>query len=116
MDAPGQKSKNIVIFILIGLAMIGASFFWPQGGPRNPVDIVRFAWNSSLDKLLDWAAIWNSIRVLLWTIAGFLIIDALATWAMVVKRTQLALIIYFLLPIPCLGFLFGVFCLLRAIF
>jgi hypothetical protein len=109
------RTKYIALFHLVGLALIGISFYWHRDGLNNPVAVIQRTINSPLSHPLDWGAIWCSIRIMLWGVGLFLIADALATSAMIYRLKKLASCLYCLLASAGLVFLFGSFMLLHSI-
>jgi hypothetical protein len=109
------KTRYIVIFILVGMALIGVSFCWRTEGLWNPVDVILRTINSPLSNPLDWGAIWCSIRIALWGLGLFLISDAVATWAKICRLKKTMAFFYCLLVGASLLFLFGAFMLVHSI-
>lgn len=115
-QARRNKARLIVIFNLVGLALIGIASFWANDGLRNPMEVIRRTVKSPLNNPLDWGAILCSVRITLWGLGLFLIADAMATWAMINRLKTLAVCFYCLLAISSLIFLFGAFYLVHSIF
>src|SRR5215471_20034472 len=99
------RAKYIAMFNLVGLALIGISFYWHCEGLINPASVVERTINSPLSHPLDWGAMWCSMRIILWGVGLFLIADALATSAMICRLKKMAVCLYCLLAGAGLVFL-----------
>jgi hypothetical protein len=104
------------IFLLAGISLISLVFFTPNAA-GHPVagSFFKIATSSAWGKLFNLTAMWCSFKIILLSLGLFLIIECLGTFLAVSSRKQVAWTIYILHILPCLGFLMGGYCLLKAL-
>ena len=65
---------------------------------------------------MNLTAAWCSCKIILLSLGLFLVIECLGTFLAISNRRPAAWTIYSLQILPCLGFLLGGYCLIKALF
>ena len=104
------------ILLLAGISLISLAFFTPNAaGHPATGSFFKIATSSSWGKLFDLTAAWCSLKIILFSLGLFLVIDFLGTILLVLRHAKLAWLVYALHVAPCLGMLLGGYCLIRAL-
>lgn len=107
--------RQVGVFSLIGMSLCGLAFFAPDAGSDHHGLFFNAARQTSWREPLDFAAAWCSLKIILCSAGLFLLIESVGTVLSVWKYKSLALAVYFLQAVPCLGALFGGFYLIKAL-
>ncbi len=99
---------------LIGIGLFGIAFFAPDAAPHRSV-FFQPALQTSWRTVLDFPAIWASIKIILFCIGLFLVIESAGTVLSVLKFRSLALAVFFMQLVPCLGLLLGSYFLVKSL-
>ncbi len=70
---------------------------------------------STWRNLYDWPAAWCSVKIILFSVGLFLVIDAIGSLLALVRLKSLALSVFLLHIVPGCGLLFGGYYLLKAL-
>jgi hypothetical protein len=99
---------------LAGLLLVAIAFFSPDAG-HQPGAFFSVARQTTWRNLLDFPAAWCSVKIILFSLGLFLLIESAGTFLSVWKFKSLALSVFFLQVLPCLGLLFGGFYLVKSL-
>jgi hypothetical protein len=107
--------RHLYSFCVLGLCLIGIVFFTP-----NPADQPRWAFfqvakMSTWRQLYDWPAAWCSLKIIVLSLGLFLVIDAIGSLLALRGLKSMALSVFFLHIVPCLGILVGGYYLVKAL-
>lgn len=86
----------------------------PAGNPYQGA-FFQPALETTWRRLLDLPAAWSSIRILLFSVGMFLVIEAIGTVLALMKLRSLALAVFFLQVLPVLCFLCGSYYLVKSL-
>ena len=106
--------RKVSVLILIGLGLMCIVFFSPNAKPGDGA-FFQAAFQTSWGHFLNLPAVWSSIKIILFSVGLFLIIESTGTTLAVLKYPSLAVPVYFLQIIPCLGLLCGIYCLIKSL-
>jgi hypothetical protein len=99
---------------LIGLGLLGFAIYAPDAGGQ-PGLFFRVAMQTTWQNLLDWPAVWCSVKIILLSLGLFLLIESTGTFLAVKKHKSLAVSVFFLQALPCAGLLLGGFYLIKSL-
>jgi hypothetical protein len=102
------------LLTLIGLGLLGISLFAPEAEPHRGT-LFAAATQTSWAKPLDLPAAWASLRIMLASLGMVLVIESTGTFFSFLKLKTVALTIFFLQLLPCLGLLYGGFLLTKSL-
>jgi hypothetical protein len=114
MSSQRDIYRQISLLSLAGLGFFGIAFFTPDPG-QHPGAFFSIATQTTWKHVLEWPAAWCSLKIILSSIGLFLVIESAGTILSLRKRKSLALSVFFLQTLPCLGFLFGSFYLMKSL-
>jgi hypothetical protein len=106
--------RRVSILSLIGVGLFGVVIFAPDASPHLGAfyqPALRTEWRD----LLDLAAVWSSIKIMLFSIGLFLVIESAGTVLAVLKLRSLALSVFFLQALPFLGLILGSYYLVKSL-
>lgn len=106
--------RQTSLLILIGIGLFGIAFFSPDAG-HGPGAFFRVAMQTTWSNLLDLSAAWCSVKIILCSAGLFLVIESTGTVLSVLKFKSLALSVFFLQLVPCVGLVIGSFYLFKAL-
>jgi hypothetical protein len=114
MSSQRDIYRQVSLLSLTGMGLLGIALFAPDAG-RHPGSFFSIATQTTWRNLLDWPAAWCSLKIILSSIGLFLVIESAGTVLSVRKRKSLALSVFFMQVVPCLGFLCGGFYLVKSL-
>jgi hypothetical protein len=107
--------RQVSRLALLGVGLFGIAIFAPNANPAHGA-FYQPALHSRWFDLLEMAAAWSSIKIMLFCVGLVLLIESTGTMLSVMKMKSLALFVFFMQVIPCLGLLCGGYYLARALF
>lgn len=114
MSRQQEILRQVSILSLIGIGMLGIVVFAPDAAPhRGP--FFQPALQTSWRELLDLPAIWASVKIILFFVGLFLVIESAGTVLSVLKFKSLAVLVFFLQVVPCLGLFCGSYYLVKSL-
>ena len=112
---PHHKIYRLVSLLsLIGLGLLVFAFFTPDAGQQHG-SFFHMAMNTTWRNLLDFPAAWCSLKIILLSFGLFLVIESAGTLLSVRKYKSLALSVFIMQVVPCLGVLFGSFYFIKSL-
>jgi hypothetical protein len=115
MNREREIYKQVCILGLVGLGLFGIVLFAPDASRYQNGSFWKVAFSTSWHSPLDFPAAWCSLKIILLSLGLFLLIESLGTVLSLLKYKSVALMIYFLQMLPCLGFLVGGYYLVKAL-
>jgi len=108
--------KFTSILLLAGISLISLVLLAPNaaGDPAQGC-FITIAVAHSWGKVLDPTAAWCSLKLILFSLGLFLVIETLGTILWALQRRNCAWVIYALHIVPCIGVVLGGYCLLKAL-
>ena len=106
--------RQVSFLSLIGAGLLGIVFFAPNADPYQGT-FFQAALESKWSKLWEFAATWSSIKIILFSIGLFLVIESVGTVLAVLKLRSLAVPVFFLQIAPCLILLCGSYYLVKSL-
>lgn len=114
MNRRGEILKHASILSLMGFGLLAIVFFAPDADPLQGA-FFQAALQTTWRHLLDFPAVWSSIKIILFCIGMFLVIESAGTVLSVLKLKSLALSVFFLQMVPSLGLLCGSYYLVKSL-
>jgi hypothetical protein len=113
----GQQHINGQVsgLLLAGICLFGIAFFTPDAGQPHVGSFFKIAMSSSWHRLFDLAAVWCSLKIILFSIGLFLVIESLGTILARLKSTRLASLVFTMQSVSCLGLLIGGYYFVKAL-
>jgi hypothetical protein len=105
--------RQVSLLILIGIGLLCFVIFAPNAGPHQGAFYVP-ALQTRWSDWVDFPAVWSSIKIILFCIGLFLVIESAGTVLAVLKLKSLALFVFFLQAVPFMGLLFGCYYLVKS--
>jgi hypothetical protein len=102
------------LLTLIGVGLLSFAIYAPDAG-RHPGAFFSVAMQTTWQHLLDWPAVWCSVKIILLSLGLFLLIESTGTFLAVKKYKSLAVSVFFLQVLPCAGLLLGGFYLVKSL-
>ena len=106
--------RKVGLLSLIGLGLIGVVIFSPNANPYHGA-FFQGALETTWSQGLDLPAVWSSLKIIIFSVGLFLLIESTGTVLAVLKFRSIAIPIFFLQVIPFLGLLGGAYCLLKSL-
>jgi hypothetical protein len=106
MDRRRTVIRQVSLLSLIGLGLVGIALFAPDAAP-HPGPFFTVATQTTWHKLLDLPAAWASVKIILCSLGLFLVIESTGTVLSALKLKTLALLVFFLQVMPCVGLICG---------
>ncbi len=110
-----KEFRQVAIFCALGVFVIVAVLFAPHGQNETGFAFFKSCQACTWQQLYDWPAAWSSLKIILLCTGLFLIIDAFGTLLALIRLKSLALSVFFLHVLPCLGMVYGAYYLLKAL-
>ena len=114
MNRQQEILHKVRLFGLIGIGLFGIAVFAPDATPHHG-PFFQPALQTSWSNVLDFPAMWASVKIILFCIGLFLMIETTGTVLSVFKFRSLALLVFFLQAVPCLGLLCGGYYLVKSL-
>jgi len=111
-----QTIRHVTLLCLIGLWLVAVVFLLPNGGKIAGKSFLEGALATHWGNWGDWPAVWCSLKMILLSLGVFAIFISLGIFLMVFERINLARLILLSTVAPGLGFLIGLFYLVKALF
>ncbi len=108
-------SGQVSGLLLAGICLFGIVFVAPDAGNQHVGSFFKIAMSSSWHRLFDLAAAWCSLKIILFGIGLFLVIESLGTILARLKRIHLASFVFTMQIVSCLGLLIGGYYLIKAL-
>ncbi len=115
MSRDEEKGWSVSGLFLVGICLCGVAFLSPVAGQNHGESFIKIARSSSWHRLLELAAAWCSLRIILASIGLFLMIDCLGTVLVRRNHKDLAVAVFCLNIVSCLGCLTGCYYLIKAL-
>lgn len=110
-----QFYQHIGVLLLIAAGLLALVFCLPDAGSLHGGNFVQAALNSSWRHLGEPAAAWGSLKIVVASVALYLLIEAAATLLGKLKLTRLALVVFCLQAVALVGILAGGYYLCKAL-
>jgi hypothetical protein len=110
-----DEFKHTLRFFLMGLFLLGMVFVPPSTGYHQGQSFFAVAKASPWHRLGDWPAAWCSLKIVVLSLSGFLMVISLAESLVATGRETLAKLSLLLITAPILVFWMGLYCLVKAI-
>jgi hypothetical protein len=108
--------KHGSILLLAGGSLVCLAFLSPNAPGASPdSSFFKVAISAHWGKFMDLTAAWCSLKIIIFCLGMFLVIESIGTILSLLRRTKTAMMIYCLHLIPCLGILIGSYCLIKAL-
>ena len=114
MNRQREICRQATLLTLAGLGLATIAFFAPDAG-NHPGAFFNVAMQTTWRNLLDFPAAWCSVKIILFSLGLFLLIESVGTFLSVWKFKSIALSVFFLQVLPCFGLLFGGFYLVKSL-
>jgi len=111
-----QTIRHVTLLCLIGLWLVAVVFLLPNGGKVAGKSFLEGALATNWRNWGDWPAVWCSLKMILLSLGVFAIFISVGIFLMVFERINLARLILLSTVAPGLGFLIGLFYLVKALF
>lgn len=105
--------RQVGILSLAGMGLFSLVLFSPDAHDAQGVfflPAIQTTWNHPFDL----AAVWSSVKIILFSIGLFLVIESFGTVLAVFKFKSVAVPVFFLQVLPCAGLLCGGYYLLKS--
>ena len=106
--------RQVFLLSAIGLGLFAIVLFAPDASQAQGVFFLP-ALQTSWSHLLDIPAVWSSVKIILFSVGLFLMIESIGTVLAVFKYKTIALPVFFMQVLPCLGLLSGSYYLLKSL-
>jgi len=116
MSRGQQISRQVNGMILAGICLLGIVFLAPDAGHPPNGSFFKIAMSSIWGKLFELTAAWCSFKIILFSIGLLLLIESLGTILVRFKHRQVALTVFKLQVVPCVGLLIGGYYLAKSFF
>lgn len=110
-----REFKQIGFFSLVGFCLLGVAYLTPNATDQAGWEFFRTAKMSTWRHLYDWPAAWCSLKIVVFSLGLFLVIDAMGTLLALIRLKTLALSVFFMHALPGVGILAGGYYLLKAL-
>ena len=114
MDRQREIYRQVGLLSLVGFGLLGFAFFAPNVGGHSG-SFFSVAMQTTWENLLDWPAVWCSLKIILLSVGLFLIIESTGTVLAVKKLKSLVLPVFLMQAVPLLGLLFGGYYLVKSL-
>jgi len=115
MNKARVKLAEVSLVSLAGFVLLGIVFLTPNGGAGSSRPFFRILLETSWGHLLDWPAVWCSLKLLIFSASLFLLIDSLGTLLLVLNRRHLAGKVFVLIVLPFFGLIAGTYYLVKSL-
>jgi hypothetical protein len=106
--------RQVTILSMIGVGLFGIALFTPDARPHLGA-FFQPALETRWIDLLDFPAAWASLKIILFFVCLFLVIESAGTVLALWKMKSLALMVFFLQVVPCLGLVCGSYYLIKSV-
>lgn len=106
--------RKVCLLSLIGFGLFGIVLFAPDAGTAQGM-FFRPALQTTWSHVLDISAAWSSVKIILFSIGLFLLIESAGTVLAVFKYKTIAVPVFFMQILPFLGLLCGTYYLLKSL-
>jgi len=107
--------RHISILSLVGISLISLTCFIPNAGQDGTGCFFRIATAHVWGGQFDLACAWCSVKIILFSLGLFLVIESLGSILAVANQHVFAWLVYLLHVAPCFGVLLGGYCLAKAL-
>lgn len=105
--------RQVGILSLVGIGLFCFVLFSPDSSDAQGVFFLP-ALQTSWSHLFDLAAVWSSIKIILFSVSLFLIIESAGTLLAVFRLKSIAMPVFFMQALPCASLLCGSYYLLKS--
>jgi hypothetical protein len=109
-----QILRQVFFLSAIGLGLFAIVLFAPDASQAQGVFFLP-ALQTTWDHALDIPAVWSSVKIILFSIGLFLIIESAGTVLAVFKYKSIAVPVFFMQILPCLALLSGSYYLIKSL-
>ena len=111
---PAREHSFRTILLLVGIGLAGFAWFAPDL-TGQPGAFFKAALISGWLPIFKFDLAWCSLKIILFSVGLFLIVETMATLLALGGHRQPARLVYTLHGLSCLGVLLGGFCLIKAL-
>jgi hypothetical protein len=110
-----QTLRQVGIFCLLGTILLGVTLFTPDVAQAHGTNFFVHARRTTWHHPLDWQAAWCSVKIIIFSVGCFFIVDSLGTIFLKLEYRLLAVSVFMLHLLAGLGVLTGGYYLLKAL-
>jgi len=115
MNKARVKLAEVSFVSLAGFILLGIVFLTPNGSSNSSRPFFEILLGTSWGHVLDWPAVWCSVKLLLFSASLFLLIDSFGTLLLVLNRRHLAGKVFVLIVLPFFGLFIGTYYLVKSL-
>ena len=115
MQRDWETISRVRLSCIIGVFTLCFVFLTPSAGPHAGWAFFQAARDSTWQRLFEWGSAWCSLKIILSCLGLFMILDCLGTVLTRARWIWLAHLAFYLVIVPCLGFLVGGYYLIKAL-
>lgn len=115
MKREQEIRRRITLYWLVGICLLGFAIFAPDSGNHPGLSFIQVARHASWHQRLDWKTAWCSVKLIVLSLGGFLLIEAFGTWLIRLRYELPGMLVYLLHVVPLLGMLAGGYYLLKSL-
>lgn len=110
-----ERRNQITILTLIAMSLFGIAFLTPDAA-QHPGHFFTFAARSTSWRTpLDLASAWCSIKIILFSLGLFLVVDSIGTILTIRKQSGLAATVFSMQIFPGFGLLAGTYYVVKSL-
>ena len=110
-----QTLKQVGIFCLLGTMLLGITLFTPDAAQAQGTNFFALARQTTWHPPLNWHAAWCSVKIILFSIGCFFIVDSTGTLLLKLEYRLLACTVFLLHLLAGFGVLLGGYYLLKSL-
>ena len=114
MTREQEIRKQVGVSLLTGIGLLGIVYFIPDSGGRFG-EFFQIAKATTWGRPLEWPAAWCSLKIIISSVALFLIIEAMATILLQMKRRRMAMTVFFTQVVSLFIFFSGAYYFIKAL-
>ena len=106
--------RQVALLVVASIGFFSIALFAPDSVPHRGA-FFQPALQTTWRNVLDLPAVWSSVKIMLFCIGLFLMIESTGTMLTVFKMRTLAITVFFLQLLPGLGIVCGAYYLLKSL-
>ncbi len=110
------SARRVFVLYAVGVYLLAIALLSPHAGSWEGHSFVQIARESPWERWWDWAAAWCSVKIMLMSLGMSSLIGAAGILLKLSRRRLFSAIAFFLGATSSLGFLLGVYYLVKALF